>query len=171
MRSAAENSVSAITEVGNAYIDIAVDEPNLFKYLFLNGGGNGGTGTFDAMLSAVNIPDIVRRAAKYFGISEDKAREYIINSVVYTHGLLALVVTGVFAADRNEVKRRTDSAGYAFLQQVGGNAERARCLRGLSRSAPTTIPRQCSGATAARYTTPRALTTRTTAYTNSPPKR
>lgn len=36
MKPSSENAVSAFSEIGNAYVEIAFDMPNLFKYLYLN---------------------------------------------------------------------------------------------------------------------------------------
>lgn len=40
MKPMSKNSVTAFTEIGSAYIDIAFDMPHLFKYLYLNEGSD-----------------------------------------------------------------------------------------------------------------------------------
>lgn len=112
MKATSENSVTAFTEVGNAYVDIAFDMPNLFRYLYLDGGSGYCVGTFETFLSAVSNPDLVRRAADFFAISEEKASEYLTNSVIYSHGLLSLVVAGVLKVDRQRVKDKINNAGF-----------------------------------------------------------
>lgn len=112
MKATSENSVTAFTEVGNAYVDIAFDMPNLFRYLYLDGGSGYCVGTFETFLSAVSNPDLVRRAADFFAISEEKASEYLTNTVIYSHGLLSLVVAGVLKVDRQRVKDKINGAGF-----------------------------------------------------------
>lgn len=112
MKATSENSVTAFTEVGNAYVDIAFDMPNLFSYLYLDGGSGYCVGTFETFFSAVNNPDLVRRAADFFAISEEKASEYLTNTVIYSHGLLSLVVAGVLKVDRQRVKDKINNAGF-----------------------------------------------------------
>lgn len=125
MKTTSENSVTAFTEVGNAYVDIAFDTPNLFKYLYLDGGSGYCVGTFETFLSAVNNPDLIRNAADFFAISGEKASEYLTNTIIYSHGLLSLVVAGVLKADRQSIKDKINNAGFAFLLQAGGDLEKA----------------------------------------------
>lgn len=125
MKPVSKNSVTAFTEIGSAYIDIAFDMPHLFKYLYLNEGSDYCAGTFETFVSAVNNPGIIREAAEFFRISDEKAAEYLSNTVIYSHGLLALVVSGVLKADRQTVRDKINNAGFAFLSQAGGDTEKA----------------------------------------------
>lgn len=136
MKSTSKNSVTAFTEVGNAYVDIAFDTPNLFRYLYLDGGSEYSVGTFETFLSVVNNPGLIRSAADFFAISEEKASEYLINTIVYAHGLLSLVVAGVLKADRQEVKDKINNAGFAFLLHVGGDIEKAGKAENYLRAVP-----------------------------------
>lgn len=103
MKPVSKNSVTAFTEIGSDYC----------------------AGTFETFVSAVNNPGIIREAAEFFRISDEKAAEYLSNTVIYSHGLLALVVSGVLKADRQTVRDKINNAGFAFLSQAGGDTEKA----------------------------------------------
>lgn len=121
-----ENAVSGFSEIGNAYVDIAFDMPNLFKYLFLNEGSNYCMGTFEMILSAINNQDLVTEIADFFCISDDKALDYLTNTIIYSHGLLVAIVSGTIKADRQTAKEKVHNACCAFLLQVGRDIKNAQ---------------------------------------------
>ena len=59
------NAVSAFSEIGNAYVDIAFDMPNLFRYLYLNEGSNYCMGTFEMLLEAINNQNLSSEIAAF----------------------------------------------------------------------------------------------------------
>lgn len=125
LNSTESNSVSMFTEIGNAFVDIAFDTPNLFRYLYLNEGSDYCVGTFETFLSVVNNPALIGNAAEYFNISLDNASKYLTDTIVYSYGILALVVLDILKADRQTIKDKINNAGFAFLVQAGGNTEKA----------------------------------------------
>ncbi len=126
LKPSSENAVSAFSEIGNAYVDIAFDMPNLFKYLYLNEGSDYCAGTFEMLLSAINNQDLVTEVADFFCISDDQALDYLTNTIVYSHGLLVAIVSGTIKADRQTAKEKVHNACCAFLLQVGGDIKKAQ---------------------------------------------
>lgn len=119
------NAASAFSEIGNAYVNIAFDMPNLFRYLYLNEGSNYCAGTFDMLLSSINNKNLSAEIAAFFNISNDKALDYLTNTIVYSHGLLAAIVSGIMKADRQVAKEKIHNACSAFLLQAGGDMEKS----------------------------------------------
>ncbi len=99
------NAVSAFSEIGNAYVDIAFDMPNLFRYLYLNEGSNYCMGTFEMLLEAINNQNLSSEIAAFFNISNDKALDYLTNTILYSHGLLVAIVSGVMKTGRMQKKK------------------------------------------------------------------
>lgn len=126
MKPISEYSVSAFTEIGNAYVNLAFDMPYLFKYLYLNEGSDYCVGTYETILSAINNQKLLTEITSFFDISEEKAIEYLTNTIIYSHGLLTLTISGVLKADRQTVKDKIDNAGFAFLLQAGGDIKKAQ---------------------------------------------
>ena len=52
MRPCARNGMDAFAGVGMAYINLAFDEPNLFKYLYMSGESEFQAGGFDVLVNA-----------------------------------------------------------------------------------------------------------------------
>lgn len=45
---------------------------------------------------------------------------------MFTHGIAALVASGVMEIDKEQARKMVNDAGYAFLAQAGGDADAAR---------------------------------------------
>lgn len=78
------------------------------------------------LLSAINNQDLVTEVADFFCISDDKALDYLTNTIVYSHGLLIAIVSGTIKADRQTAKEKVHNACCAFLLQVGGDIKKAQ---------------------------------------------
>lgn len=126
MRPCSGDGFTAFTEVGAAYLDIAFDEPNLFRFLYLDGSSGYCVGGPGALAGAADNAELSARIAAELGISQDSAATYLRSAIVFTHGLAALVASGVMEATKEEARAMADEAGYAFLAQAGGDVAAAR---------------------------------------------
>ena len=126
MRPSSDDGFEAFAEVGAAYLDIAFDEPKLFRFLYLDGSSGYSVGGLDALAGAPDNAELVARIASDLGLAMDSAAEYLRNTIVFTHGIAALVASGVMEMDKEQARKMVDDAGYAFLAQAGVDADAAR---------------------------------------------
>ena len=126
MRPSSNDGFAAFAEVGAAYLDIAFDEPNLFRFLYLDGSSGYCVGGLEALVGTADNAALAARLAVDLGLSEDSAAGYMRSAIVFTHGVAALVASGVMEATRDEARAMVDEAGYAFLAQAGGDVAAAR---------------------------------------------
>ena len=126
MRPSSDGGFEAFAEVGAAYLDIAFDEPNLFRFLYLDGSSGYCVGGLDALVGAADNAELVAGIAEDLDLSQDSAADYLRNAIVFTHGIAALVASGVMKASKEQAREMVNEAGYAFLAQVGGDADAAR---------------------------------------------
>ncbi len=131
MQPHSDNAFEAFTEIGKAYANIAFDEPNLFKFLFLDGSSGYCIGGMEMIFGFAENNNLYEDISRLFGITINNAAEYIGNCTIYSHGILALVVSGVIKSDKNQVLQMIDSAGYAFLLKAGGNIDYAMKLNNV----------------------------------------
>lgn len=120
-----DNAFEAFTEIRNAYANIAFDEPNLFRFLFLDGSSGYCIGGMETICGLSENNDLIENISELFGITINNAAEYVGNCTIYSHGILALVVSGVIKSDKKQVLQMIDNAGYAFLLKAGGNIDYA----------------------------------------------
>ncbi len=112
-----DSNVMPFEQVGNAYIKIALYEPNLFKFVFLNGSDCYPQGGSD-MLTTGNA-EIIKGISAGFGISEEKAGEYLQNTLIYTHGVATFVATGMIRLSEAEIMDMINDTGDSFLLRAG----------------------------------------------------
>lgn len=119
MRPTAENAIAAFEQVGIAYIHIAVTEPNLFRFLYLEGYSGFPSDNFDAIVADEDNAVLIKRISKKLAISEESAGRYLQNTIIYTHGIATLAATGIIHASEEEMMQLVDRAANAFLVQEG----------------------------------------------------
>lgn len=61
MRPSAENAIEAFAQVGNAFIQLAVREPSLFRFLYLEGRSSSSAEHFNALLTDEGNPALYRK--------------------------------------------------------------------------------------------------------------
>lgn len=117
-----DSAVMPFEQVGNAYIKMALYEPNLFKFVFLNGSDCYPQCGVD-MLSTGN-EEIVKGISAGFGIPEEKAGEYLQNTLIYTHGVATFVATGMIRSSEAEIMNMINDTGDSFLIKAGVPADK-----------------------------------------------
>lgn len=115
----AENAINAFEQVGAAFVHIAVTEPNLFRFLYLEGYSGSPSDNFDALVADEDNAILIKRISKYLAISEESAGRYLQNTIIYTHGIATLAATGIINASEEEMMKLVNRAADAFLVQEG----------------------------------------------------
>lgn len=104
--------------VGAAYVSLAFDESNLFKYLYMSGESGLQAGGFDVLFKADANASITRHIAEELNIPKKNSQNFLQNTMVYTHGLACFIASGVIVSSKEEVIRMVHRAAQAFLSQA-----------------------------------------------------
>lgn len=115
----ASEGMSAFSNVGIGYIDIAFDEPNLFRYLYMSGESGYHAGGFDIFTTADGNSAMIEQIADQLGISTDKVRDFFRNTIIYTHGLACFVVSGLIKSTKEELYDMVKQGADGFMLQAG----------------------------------------------------
>ena len=113
------DGMEAFSHMGIAYLDMAFDEPNLFRYLNMNNDRGYFVGGFDAFIAGDENAAMIERIAGQLGISGDKVGAYYRNMIIYTHGLASLIASGLVKATKEETRQMMKRASEGFLLQAG----------------------------------------------------
>lgn len=119
MRPSASESVNAFEQVGQAYIKMALYEPNLFQFVFLNGSDCYPVGDSDVILDDKDNRELIKMIAAEFQIPEKSAEQYVRNTIIYTHGIASFLATGMMHLSEGEIMSMIHQAGNSFLKQAG----------------------------------------------------
>lgn len=115
----AQNGVEAFEQAGEAFIHIAVAEPNLFRFLYLEGYSGTPAENFNAVVADEDNVELIKRISRSMDISVDSAERYLQNTIIYTYGIAALSATGIIRSSETEIMKLVNHAGDAFLMQEG----------------------------------------------------
>lgn len=118
MRSCMQNGMEAFVDFGIAYINLAFDEPNLFKYLYMSGESGFQAGGFYVLVNADENAIIAGQIAGYLKISKEDASHFLQNIMIYTHGLASFIASGIITSSKEEVKTMVKQTANAFLSQA-----------------------------------------------------
>lgn len=120
MSSVANNGMDAFSNVGVAYINIAFDEPNLFRYLFMGGDSGYHIGGVDTLINADENAAMVEMISTHLKMPKENVGSYVQNTIIYTHGLASLIVSGLIQATKEQAVEMVKKAASVFLLQAGG---------------------------------------------------
>lgn len=118
MLSASEGML-AFSNVGIGYIDLAFDEPNLFRYLYMSGESGYYAGGFEILTMADTNSAMIEQIANQLGTSADKVSKFFRDTIIYTHGLACFVVSGLIKSTKEELYAMVEQGADGFLLQAG----------------------------------------------------
>jgi hypothetical protein len=103
--------------MGESYVQMAIKEPNLFKFLYLGESPLGKPYELKDISGAKANGDMINSIAVLTGLSFEQTARVIKNIVIYSHGIATMVATGVFKASKKEIMAMIKNASEAFLQK------------------------------------------------------
>ena len=111
--------VSEILEgIASAYIELAFDYPNLYKYLYMSEHDGEKMGNLAHLLRAENQGKIVHLIGQEHGISPEAAGKYLMNLQLYVHGIASFAVTKISFPSKEVIMQMIHDANEVFLEQV-----------------------------------------------------
>lgn len=118
-----ENCLEAFWQIGCAYIDLAFDVPNLFRFVYMGESGNYCRGGYSSILTDKGNAELIERLRLYLGIDKAKADKLFQRMVVYTHGIAALASLGVLNCSKEQVKNLVRDFGMEQLSLSGATLD------------------------------------------------
>lgn len=117
----AQDAAEALGQVCEAYVRIALREPNLFKFLYMNSDSSASLANTDndALKSDNSFGELLMRLADSYHIPGENIGRYLQHTFVYIHGIAALVVAGIVPASEEEVMQMISYAVNSFRLKEG----------------------------------------------------
>lgn len=111
--------IEAFKQVGRAYIELAMHETNLFKFLYLEKVKAPCPIHLEEIITSKNNTEMIKAIANYLSLSEEAVGVYLRDTIIYTHGIATLIATGGIESLEEEVMKIIDQAADAFLLKAG----------------------------------------------------
>lgn len=112
-----ENAVQSFLNLGINYINIACDEPNLFKYIFMNGCGTYVADNIKVFSDAGQNAVVTQMLSNQLGIAKEQVSVCVQDLSIYVHGLASYIATGVVKISKEEAKEMLMRVGLAFFNK------------------------------------------------------
>ena len=121
----AKNFVASFAQIGEAYVDIAIDEPNLFRFIFMGESGRNVNGGLLSLLNYDRNVKIQQGLSEILQITPEQAGTFINTMVIFTHGIASLITAGVVKEEKETAHKMVRSTGITFLEALGISNEKA----------------------------------------------
>ncbi len=113
-------------KTGNIYVDMAIDEPNLIRYLRSDAHDLQASGGMGFIFDPEKVAIARKGWAASLGVSEEQAAAFMQFAAVYTEGIVSLILSGVTQPTKEDAHKMLDEAGAAyivFLKTTGGASD------------------------------------------------
>ncbi|MBO7450044.1 MAG: TetR/AcrR family transcriptional regulator [Clostridiales bacterium] len=111
--------------IGRAYIKMAIEEPNLFRFLNLGEAPDEIRFDIKQIGTGKNHEALIKAMSEEFGISKKKVIDFVRNTIIYSHGVATLIATGVVTGTEEEFMKMINKAADGFLLVEGGDPKKA----------------------------------------------
>lgn len=123
MMPASTNCIEDFWQIGYAYINLAFDTPNLFRFVYMGESKNYCRGGFDSILTDSGNAILIDKLCQDLDISREQANMLFQRMIVYTHGIVSLVVAGVLNCTKEQVYSIVKDFGSDLLSLTGINLD------------------------------------------------
>lgn len=114
-----KNAVEGFEAIGAAYVRMAINEPNLFKYLYLGEAPYAQKHAVKDIATGEHNAETIKKICDQTGLKKASVVRYIRNTIIYSHGIATLVATGMFTATEKEMMKMINNAADGFLLMEG----------------------------------------------------
>ncbi|MDR1002495.1 MAG: TetR family transcriptional regulator [Oscillospiraceae bacterium] len=119
MTHTSKDCVEAFWQIGYAYISLAFDTPNLFRFVYMGESGNYCRGGFNSILTDGGNAVLIDKLYQHLNISREQAEMLFQRVLVYTHGVAALVTAGVLNCTKEQACSQVKSFGFDMFSLLG----------------------------------------------------
>lgn len=114
-----KEAVSGVVEgIAFRYVELAVDYPNLYKYLYMSEQDGKKMAMTAQSLRAENQDKVIQMLKKEYGISSSAAEKYLLNLQLYVHGIASFAVSKVSFPSKEVIMQMIHEASEAFLKHL-----------------------------------------------------
>lgn len=123
MMSDFDEPLKSLWHIGVSYIDVAFNEPNLFRFVYMGESGIYTRGGFSSILTDKGNSELIERLSSDLAADKDKVGAFVQKLIIYTHGIASLIVAGVINADPKTALLMLNQFASEQLYLIGVNSD------------------------------------------------
>ena len=128
-----ENEVSAFEQRGRNAIELALDKPNLFRFLYM-GDRNQLVSVGFQLKTEKEDNGAYQRLADTLGVTRDQAIDFMMMMIIYTQGMGTLIASGIVQDTRENMFQMLHNTGMTYLKGLGVDERILQTLSGGDKS-------------------------------------
>ena len=129
-----ENEVSAFEQRGRNAIELALDKPNLFRFLYTGDRNQLVSVGFQLKTEKEDNGAAYQRLADTLGVTRDQAIDFTMMMIIYTQGMGTLIASGIVQDTRENMFQMLHNTGMTYLKGLGVDKRILQTLSGGDRS-------------------------------------
>lgn len=110
-----QSAAESHSRAGYAYIDMAIDEPNLIRYLRSDEKDLRSCGGIALIFDEEASSQRREFWQNALGVSREEADKFLQFCVVYTEGIVSMILSGVLPPDRENAHRLLQEGSAAYI--------------------------------------------------------
>lgn len=112
------NSLESFEFLGRAYVRLAMEEPNLFKFLYLGESPLGKPYDLKDIGGEKNR-EMIKMISLQTGLDEKHVISFVRNTLIYSHGIATMIATGMLKGKEKEFMGMINDAADMFILNEG----------------------------------------------------
>lgn len=114
-----ENEFATFEQRGKGTIDLALDQPNLFRFLYMGDRNQLLSTGFAIQTETGNGNHEFMKMAQELGITSEQAVDFVMTMMVYTQGMATLIASGIVRDTKENMYRMLHNTGMTYLKGLG----------------------------------------------------
>lgn len=127
-----ENFIEAFLQIGFAYANMAFDEPNLFRFIYMGESKQYCQGGFSSILADKGNAALIEGLSKNLHADKNEVGKFVQRMVIYTHGIASLIAVGVLQGTKEEVYKMISEMGIDLLSKLNVDIDFQKVLSNIT---------------------------------------
>ena len=119
-----KNETERFEHVGRCVINMAFDEPNLFKFFYSGEGNEHLPPEFALLAQTEHNKSICRNMALELEIDVEQASDFFMVMTLYTQGVGSMIASGLICDSREHAYNMLHKTGVTYLRGLGVKQEK-----------------------------------------------
>lgn len=128
--SQSNNEFTTFEQRGKGTIDLALENPNLFRFLYTGERSQLLSTGFELHMDSLDADNLYQKMAEMLGITPKQVMDFAMTMMVYTQGIGTLIASGIVKDTKENMYCMLHNTGMTYLKGLGVKETTLRDLSG-----------------------------------------
>ncbi|MGN1031771.1 MAG: TetR/AcrR family transcriptional regulator [Butyricicoccaceae bacterium] len=126
-------------QFGRIYCDIAMDEPNLFRFICMGESGRQEKNGMASWLDYEQNTRVMDQMIRKYDLTPENAGKYVQTMIIYFHGIACLIASGLIVENRETIYQMLQDVGKSYLAALRAEQSQRRESRANGKTGKVVI--------------------------------